>query len=237
MRRASIVLERSLYVMGLALVGFCAWAVCDGWLSQADLARRLNSLVRAHDPSRLPGGTAVAARREARDTGLVGRVEIPRVGISAMILEGTTTAALRRGVGHVEGTAFPGERGNVALAAHRDSYFRRLGRVRRGDLVGIRTPDGVFDYRVDSTLIVHPDRTDLLAGTRRAVLTLVTCYPFDWIGPAPDRFVVRAVAVSGGRTRAPALARDVHAADRTHRLARVAEASGAGLHTMGTIRM
>jgi len=80
----------------------------------------------------------------------------------------------------------------VALAAHRDTYFSKLRGVSRGDAIRISTPDGVFGYRVESVLIVDPDRADLLRATRSPRLTLVTCYPFDWIGPAPRRFVVLA---------------------------------------------
>jgi sortase A len=107
--------------------------------------------------------------------------------------------ALRRGVGHVERTAHPGERGNVGLAGHRDTYFRKLRDVAAGDLVRITTPDGSYDYQVDSILVVDPDRGDLLRDRERAELTLVTCYPFAWVGPAPRRLVVRA-----RQTRAPA---------------------------------
>jgi sortase A len=209
--RARIAIERSLYVVGLALLGLSAWAACDGWLAQANLTRRLDSLLGRREPSGLVRGEALAARREARGSGLVGRIEIPRLGLSAMIVEGTSTGALRRGVGHVEDTAFPGERGNVALAGHRDSYFRRLGRVRTGDLVRLRTPDGAFAYRVVSTQVVTPDRGDLLAGTPGPMLTLVTCYPFDWIGPAPERFVVRAVSLASASTRGRGAGRGVAA--------------------------
>ena len=109
-----------------------------------------------------------------------------------MVVEGTTDRALLHGIGHLEHTAFPGEAGNVTLAGHRDTYFRRLKGVTRGDTIRVSTPDGSFAYHVDSVLVVKPDRTDLLDPTPSPVLTLVTCYPFHWIGPAPDRFIVRA---------------------------------------------
>ena len=155
---------------------------------QKALAKRLRSmhLIGQQD------GYASATRDEAEKSGLIGRIEIPRVGLSAMVVEGTGVRRLQLGVGHVRSTAFPGERDNVALAGHRDTHFRKLRKVERGDLIRMRTPDGVFDYRIDSILIVRPDRADLVHATKRPMLTLVTCYPFHWIGPAPKRFVVRA---------------------------------------------
>jgi len=96
-----------------------------------------------------------------------------------------------RGIGHVPDTALPGERGNVGLAAHRDTYFRGLKGVAKGDRIRIDTPDGIFSYEVEWARIVDPDRIEVLADTVGLALTLVTCYPFNWIGRAPKRFVVR----------------------------------------------
>ncbi|HET9328757.1 MAG TPA: class D sortase [Candidatus Eisenbacteria bacterium] len=142
---------------------------------------------------------ADATRREASASGLIGRIEIERLGVSVLVVEGTSSKALRRGVGHVEGTAYPGERGNVGLAGHRDSYFRPLRKIVAGDRIGLRTPDGHFVYEVDTTLIVSPKRGDLLRTGDDSRLTLVTCYPFYYIGPAPRRFVVVAREVDGKR--------------------------------------
>jgi sortase A len=117
-----------------------------------------------------------------------------------MILDGSSHASLRQGVAHLIDSAYPGEPGNVALAAHRDTYFRPLKNLERGDLIRITTPDGTFSYKVDSLMIVPPSRGDLVMPSPAPELTLVTCYPFSWIGPAPKRFVVRARPV-GGRAR------------------------------------
>jgi sortase A len=181
-------LGRGLVGLSLVLLGLWLWIAIDSHTFQSDLARRLAQVVRPGTPSRV----AEATRREAGASGLVGRIEIPRLKLKAMIVEGTTDRALMRGVGHVERTAFPGEGGNVALAGHRDTYFRRLKKIADGDTIRVRTPDGDFVYRVDSVLIVKPDRVDLLGPTEHPALTLVTCYPFGWIGSAPDRFIVRA---------------------------------------------
>ena len=160
-------------------------------------------------PRDQPDGLTRAAgtRREAQSSGLVGRIEIERVGLSAIVVEGTTATALRRGVGHVSGTAYPGEAGNVALAGHRDSFFRLLSQVESGDRITLTTPDGCFAYLVDSVLVVGPRRGDLLRGNHEPRLTLVTCYPFYYVGPAPRRFVVVAHALEeagkAARTESP----------------------------------
>jgi len=135
-------------------------------------------------------------RSRAKATGRIGHMEIPSIRLEATVLEGIDSRALGLGVGHVPRTAFPGEPDNAALAAHRDTHFSKLRRVEKGDSIRIATAEGIFSYVVDSTFIVKPDRGDLLHPTGRPMLTLVTCYPFGWIGPAPKRFIVRASGVT-----------------------------------------
>ena len=112
--------------------------------------------------------------------------------MSALVAEGVDGPTLAVGVGHFPRTAFPGERGNVALAGHRDTVFRRLEDVLRGDVVRLTTPDGVFAYRVEWVEVVDPTRTEVVESVDEPVLTLVTCYPFTFVGRAPLRYVVRA---------------------------------------------
>ena len=112
--------------------------------------------------------------------------------MSAIVREGDDAETLSIAVGHIPGTARPGERGNVALAGHRDSFFRALRDIRVNDTVRFRTTGGEFEYRVDSTEVVEPGETRVLTSTGDSVLTLVTCYPFGWIGHAPRRFIVHA---------------------------------------------
>jgi LPXTG-site transpeptidase (sortase) family protein len=175
--------------LGAGMLAFWAWAALDGLAFRATFGRRLDHLL-GHDRPRPLIAEALVSRRQAGKSGLIGRIEIPRLGLSELVIEGTGGRSLRRGVGHVPRTAFPGERGNVALAGHRDSYFARLRDVAKGDLIRLETPDGVFAYRVATILIVDPGRADLLAQTGSPRLTLVTCYPFHWVGPAPRRYVV-----------------------------------------------
>ncbi len=122
----------------------------------------------------------------------IGRLEIPRLHVSAMVLEGTTSKVLRVAAGHVTGTALPGAAGNVAIAAHRDTFFRALRDVRDKDLILVTTPYGTFRYVVEATEIVNPTDVEVLRRTHHPELTLVTCYPFIYIGAAPKRFVVHA---------------------------------------------
>ena len=218
-------LGRGLIALSAVLLGFWLWVAIDSRNFQHDLARRLAQLGPERFAPTAP--LAAATRHEARTSGLVGRIEIPRLGLSAMVVEGTSDRALLHGVGHLEHTAFPGEHGNVTLAGHRDTYFRKLRAVARGDRIRLRTPDGVFVYQVDSVLIVKPTRTDLLAPTRNPTLTLVTCYPFHWIGPAPDRFIIRASQETGARSAANPQARARQAPGHEPLLA---ERAGSGHH-------
>src|SRR4029453_9229449 len=120
------------------------------------------------------------------------RLEIPVAGISAIVAAGTDARTLRRGVGHIDGTALPGEPGNVALAGHRDTVFRGLRKLRPEDRIRLITATGSFEYAVASLQAVAPERGALLAASSYPTLTLVTCYPFYFVGPAPLRFIVRA---------------------------------------------
>ena len=122
----------------------------------------------------------------------MGRIEIRTIGLDAMILEGTDARTLRRAVGHIPGTPLPGKQGNVVITGHRDTFFRPLHNIRKDDEILLTTLNGSYRYRVDLTEVVEPQDTEVLADSDDAVLTLVTCYPFYYVGPAPKRFIVRA---------------------------------------------
>jgi len=125
----------------------------------------------------------------------LGRIEIPRVGVSAPILEGVDDRTIRRAVGHFPETPLPPDAGNVALAAHRTTLFYGLRHIRIGDTITLTTPKGAFRYRVARTWVVDPTDVSVLDASNKRVLTLVTCYPFDYEGSAPKRFIVRARAI------------------------------------------
>ena len=129
-------------------------------------------------------------------TAAVGRLEIPRIGLSAIVAEGDDQKTLEVAVGHLPDTPLPWHEGNSALAGHRDSFFRPLRRIRVGDDIAFATPHGIFRYRVTRHTIVDPDELWVLDTSPTAALTLITCYPFDFVGPAPRRFVVHAERVA-----------------------------------------
>jgi sortase A len=134
-----------------------------------------------------------AATRPKAEGDLVGRLEIPRLGISSVVLEGVSDETLRIASGHIPGTPLPGDGGNAGIAAHRDGAFRELAGIQAGDRVVMTTARGARAYRVMFTAIVEPDDTRLLGPAGSDALTLVTCYPFQFVGSAPQRFVVRAL--------------------------------------------
>jgi sortase A len=123
---------------------------------------------------------------------VIGRLEIPRLHLSVIVAEGDDDATLARAVGHVRGTALPWEAGNAVMAGHRDTFFRPLKNLREGDVILMTTVGGTFEYRVISTEIVEPDDVSVLAPTPTRSLTLVTCYPFAYVGRAPQRFIIHA---------------------------------------------
>ena len=128
----------------------------------------------------------------AKEGDLLGRIEIPRLGMKVAIVEGTTSQTLRLGVGHIKGTASPGERGNIGIAGHRDTFFRALKGIRVSDEIQIQTAAGLSRYAVNWVRIVSPGDIEVLDPSDKSSVTLVTCYPFHFIGAAPQRFIVRA---------------------------------------------
>lgn len=201
--RAAVVVragEALLFAMGFCLLGAFGTIHLASVFRQESGARRLESLLRdGSGPPQSDGssssGYAAATRAEAAETGLVGRVEIPRTGLSGVIFDGVTDWTLLRGIGHLEETAYPGEQGTVALAAHRDTFFRPLKGIEIGDVIRITTPDGTFNYIVESTSIVKPDRVEVLEPSTGRALVLLTCYPLQYVGRAPFRLVVRATQI------------------------------------------
>lgn len=127
--------------------------------------------------------------------GLIVRIEILRVGLEVIVVEGVNYRTLRRAAGHIPGTALSGGIGNVGISCHRDTFLRPLRDVRRDDLIIITTPAGDFRYRVVSTSDVEPTDVGVLDQGKGESLTLVTCYPFSFVGPSPERFIVRAERV------------------------------------------
>jgi sortase A len=190
MRGAARLLERCFWAIGfLALsLWLAVWFTAKWYQAEGnrELERRLEQ-----SRSTIKTSSPIPPVRLAKGD-LIGRIEIPRLDLSTVIFEGDDDNVLKMGVGHLAGSPLPGEAGNVVLAAHRDTFFRPLRFIRSRDRIDVVTPAGTRRYQVDSTNIVTPDHTSVLAPTRTATLTLVTCFPFDWFGHAPMRFIVRA---------------------------------------------
>lgn len=166
----------------LLIVGF---GLLAQWATNAADSRAFQ----AAGESLLESGDSTAA------TGVLGRIEIERLGITAIVAEGWDEATLKRAVGHITPTARPGAPGNCALAGHRDTFLRGLGGVRTDDVIRFVTPESTYTYRVEWTEVVEPRQVDVLHATETRSLTLLTCYPFTYVGHAPRRFVVRASQV------------------------------------------
>lgn len=155
---------------------------------QRVLLERHISSVEQPEANRLPN----AGVRPVEFAGSIGRLEIPRLGLSAVVAEGDDEHTLKIAVGHLPDTPLPWQEGNAALAGHRDTFFRPLRRIRVGDDIRLSTPRGDFRYRVTRHTVVDPEELWVLDASSGAALTLITCYPFDFVGPAPRRFVVHA---------------------------------------------
>jgi sortase A len=188
-------LAAALVLAGLALLGVSAYQLWDRESHQVVEQRRLESALRAGGSTEGGKGRATGARTRAARGVAWGRLEIPEVGLSVVVEDGTDRPTLRRSVGHLPETAYPGEAGNVVFAGHRDGLFRPLKDVKAGQRLRITTTDGTFDYAV-STEVVEPDRVDRIAPGPWEEVTLVTCHPFYFVGPAPDRFLVKARRVA-----------------------------------------
>ncbi len=189
--------EMALWVIGLSLLG---WVLATTLISRAYQARQERAFfspeTRRDIAASADANPLVLATSAGVDPLVLGRIEIPRIGVRAIVREGDDDTTLAIAVGHIPGTAQPGERGNMALAGHRDSFFRALQGIQRQDTIRIVTLRRSYEYVVDSTEIVGPKDTKVLDPTSDAVLTLVTCYPFKYVGHAPNRFVVRASLVA-----------------------------------------
>jgi sortase A len=203
-RRSTILklIERGLLIVAIACLGYYGYVSAETMLYQAQENRALDELLlRSEVPaSASSGATRTAVRRVITPGETVGRIEIPRLRVSAIIKGGIDARTLQLAVGHIPGTAFPGEVGNVGLAAHRDTFFRRLRDIEPDDEIVLTTPEGSFKYRVARTDIVEPHDVWVLDPTDHPALTLVTCYPFNYVGSAPQRFIVRAQRTEEGPT-------------------------------------
>jgi sortase A len=182
---------------GLALLFLGARDLLESRAGQAEAQREFDSIESAK-PS--PFGSRVGTQHITRPItqpmpqlgDAVAKLTIPRLDTELYVVEGDGDGQLRRGPGHMAGTPMPGQDGNCIIAGHRDTHFRVLKDIRKGDAIVLQTGAGSYTYRVSGTQVVSPSNTASLKPTRDAELHLITCYPFYYLGSAPERFVVQA---------------------------------------------
>lgn len=178
-----------MWTLGLSCLAWTGWALADAHLYQRSAARQLDAAA----------GTAVEAAAGTQEVAAgtpLATLRIPRLDLSVVVAEGTGEDVLRRAVGRLSGSARVGEPDNVVLAGHRDSFFSGLGQLEMGDRIALDR-DGVTEtYAVEWVRVVQPDRLEVADSTGYPALTLVTCYPFRYVGSAPERYIVRAVRIT-----------------------------------------
>jgi sortase A len=166
--------------LGVLALGYWAWELVSARIYQAQQTRIFTS--------KLPSAAALYPSTGST----VALLTIPRLGLESIVVEGAEERELKLGPGHIPGTSLPGGGGNVGMAGHRDTFFRPLRLIRKDDAIKVITHQQEYRYKVVSTKIVAPEDVQVLYPAGHETLTLVTCYPFDFVGAAPKRFIVRA---------------------------------------------
>jgi sortase A len=184
--------ERILLITGIISLGLYGFFTVQAQFHQMSMERALDRELHNPPPGDRDPFSPVPSLSEGD---LVGKLEIPGTDVSVMVMEGISDKTLRLGAGHIPGTPYPGTGGNSGIAAHRDTFFRGIRDIKTDDVIHLTTARGTMKYRVAMTLIVDPTDVQVLEPTREETITLVTCYPFYYIGPAPKRFVVHAIRV------------------------------------------
>jgi sortase A len=173
-------ISRIFLVIGIICLGLYGFFTVQAYFHQQTLEEELYQPLKSTVPVSGP-----ARGRHLKDGDLFGKLEIPRLEMSVMVMEGYRAKTLRLGAGHIPGTP-------AAIAGHRDTFFRPLKNIKLNDQIRLTTPEGIREYRVVATKIVGPKDTWVLDNLSDERLILVTCYPFHYIGPAPKRFIVEA---------------------------------------------
>ena len=186
------------FCAGILTLSYVGFTLLEARAYQANAMRSLEGQIQMQQehqvgfPNPAVNRAGQAVGQALKEGDVLGRMEIPRLGMSIAVLQGTNSRILRVGVGHIAGTALPGEAGNTGIAGHRDTFFRELKDIRRNDEIQLQTAIGLFRYQVNWIKVVAPEDTSVLEPSTESTLTLVTCYPFYFLGGAPKRFVVHA---------------------------------------------
>jgi sortase A len=172
------VISNILFAFGILALAYAGFLFADAHIYQAVQFQKFKQASSYKQPPTLADGD------------VLGEISVPRLQLVAIVVQGDSPTDLKRAVGHLRNSTLPGEQGNFALAAHRDTFFRPLRDIRVGDEITFRTQGRNFAYIVESTEVVAPSDVSVLQPSTGHDLTLLTCYPFHYIGPAPKRFVV-----------------------------------------------
>jgi sortase A len=191
-------IERGLLAAGIALGAWSAAVYVEGRFFSTLPPPPVGGSAAAEHRSNAPGVTVVASIPPGS---WLARLDAPSVQLSAAVLEGSDDETLGRSAGHIEDTPFPGQPGNIGIAGHRDTTFRAVRHLRLGDPLVLTTSDRVYRYEITRTFVVNPDDVYVLDPSDHPILTLVTCYPFEFIGHAPHRYIIQASLVGQPEAR------------------------------------
>lgn len=180
-----------LLVVGLGFIGYSAWELVDANNQQThSMGQATETIQKGRD------NNEIREQFNPSQNETIGVLRIPKIDAELPIVEGTNPDDLKKGVGHYSGTAFPSDHDQILLSGHRDTVFRRFGELQKGDEFIVELPYGTFYYKMDHARIVKADDTTVIAPTKpNEVLNLSTCYPFRYIGSAPDRYIIYAYPV------------------------------------------
>ena len=217
----TVFLSRVLIVAGLALIAWPAYVTTDSaiaqWSGRRELARAVQAdhalqskapVPEEQDETIVVWKSGTAPKPAVAQGTVLGQFDVPRLGLSYVLLEGTDSRTLDRSLGHVEGTGMPGSAGNISIAGHRDRHFRKLEWIQRDDQIVLTSRGGAeYVYRVEWSRVFKPGDIQVLDASHGPAITLITCFPFEYVGSAPLRLIVRAVPDDSTRTKLIASAR------------------------------
>ena len=189
-------IELALLLTGVIAIGIWGWSHVRMTVFQMWGNRTLDHQMHGRSASSTPAPRAIPQPAPIQNGALIGRLEIPRLKMRSVVREGAGQDTLDVALGHIPGTAMPGQPGNTGIAGHRDTLFRGLRKIEKDDVIEFQSPQATYDYKVENTRIVKPSDVAVLKPTGTSELTLVTCYPFYYVGSAPDRFIVKARLVN-----------------------------------------